>query len=89
MASGIPIACSNLGPMPEVLGDAGVYFNPEKPSEIADALLRLISNPDLRLKNALLAYKQAQKYTWERCADETFHFIAEVAKDWQASHVKD
>jgi len=28
MAAGLPIACSNKGPMPEVLGDAGIYFNP-------------------------------------------------------------
>lgn len=89
MAGGIPIACSKSGPMPEVLGDAGVYFNPEKSQEIADALLKLINNPDLRLQKAQLAYQQAQQYTWERCADETFQFIAEVAKDWQASHVKD
>ena len=87
MAGGVPIACSNFGPMPEVLGEAGVYFNPEKPQEIADALLKLINNPDLRLQKAQLAYQQAQQYTWERCADETFQFIAEVAKDWQASHV--
>lgn len=89
MASGIPIACSNFDPMPEVLGDAGVYFNPEKPSEIADALLKLIRNPDLRLKNALLAYEQAQKFTWERCADSTFQFIAQVANQWKIDHSQD
>jgi len=38
MASGLPIACSNRGPMPEVLGDAGVYFDPEDPHDIARAL---------------------------------------------------
>lgn len=89
MASGIPIACSNFGPMPEVLGDAGVYFNPEKPSEIADALLKLIRNPDLRLKNALLAYEQAQQFTWERCTDSTFQFIAQVANQWKIDHSQD
>ena len=34
MASGLPIACSNKGPMPEVLGSAGVYFDPENSYEI-------------------------------------------------------
>ena len=34
MASGLPIACSNRGPMPEVLKDGGVYFDPEKPIDI-------------------------------------------------------
>ena len=42
MASGLPIACSNRGPMPEVLGQAGVFFNPEQPEDIARALRELI-----------------------------------------------
>ena len=45
MAAGLPIACSNRGPMPEVLGDAGVYFDPEKPASIADAVRRLALDP--------------------------------------------
>src|SRR5204863_6991078 len=32
MASGLPIACSKRGPMPEILGNAGVYFDPDKPN---------------------------------------------------------
>lgn len=79
MASGLPIACSNRGPMPEVLGDAGVYFDPEKPSEIATAVYSLIESPALREEKAWLAYKRAQEFTWERCARDTFRFLAEVA----------
>jgi glycosyltransferase involved in cell wall biosynthesis len=42
MAAGLPIACSNRGPMPEVLGTAGLYFNPENPAEIACAIRTVI-----------------------------------------------
>lgn len=38
MAAGLPIACSNRGPMPEVLGDAGIYFDPEDAASIACAV---------------------------------------------------
>lgn len=76
MASGLPIACSNRGPMPEILGDAGVYFDPEKPLDIANALKRLIDSPIMRAEKAETAYQQAKTYTWERCAEETFRFIA-------------
>src|SRR5207253_11491672 len=48
MASGLPMACSNLGPMPEVLGDAGIYFNPERPDEIAAAIRTLFGSAGLR-----------------------------------------
>jgi len=81
MAAGLPIACSNRGPMPEVLGDAGVYFDPEKPAEIAEALRKLIDDPTLRAEKAEAAFERAKTYTWERCAHETFDFITKVARE--------
>jgi len=77
MAAGLPIACSNRGPMPEVLGDAGVYFDPEKPAEIAEAIRKLIEDPMLRTEKAEAAFERAKGFTWGRCADETFSFLAE------------
>lgn len=79
MASGLPIACSNRGPMPEVLGDAGVYFDPESPSEIASALQALAGDA-LRANLAQLVWHKSQAYSWTRCANETFEFIAQVAR---------
>ena len=76
MASGLPIACSNFGPMPEVLGDAGVYFNPERPIEISDALKLLIDNPDLRYSLSLSSHDKSKKYSWNQCADKTFSFLS-------------
>jgi glycosyltransferase involved in cell wall biosynthesis len=81
MASGLPIACSNLGPMPEVLGDAGLYFDPTKPEEIAHALRELIESPQLRTELAQASYQRAQQFSWRRCADETFRFLVKVRSD--------
>lgn len=78
MASGLPIACSNRGPMPEVLGKAGVFFDPEQPIDIARALRELIVSPELRTKLAQESYECAQKYSWQRCANETFQFLNAV-----------
>jgi glycosyltransferase involved in cell wall biosynthesis len=79
MAAGLPIACSNMGPMPEMLGEAGVYFNPEQPDRIALAIRQLIDSRQLRADLAELAFQQAQLYSWQRCAAETFNFLAQVA----------
>lgn len=79
MAAGLPIACSSMGSMPEVLGDAGVYFNPEDPDDIAYSLRRLIDSRVLRAQLAQAAFDRAQKYSWKRCADKTFDFLAEIA----------
>ncbi|HHT9112431.1 MAG TPA: glycosyltransferase family 4 protein [Candidatus Wunengus sp. YC65] len=81
MASGLPIACSSRGPMPEVLGDAGVYFDPENAQEIALALRNLIKSPELRSRIARASFSRAQVYFWARCARETFEFLTVVASD--------
>ena len=78
MAVGLPIACSNRGPMPEVLADAGAYFNPEDADSVADAIEQIIQSPALRLAIAQRAKTLSQQYSWKRCADETFAFVAET-----------
>ena len=78
MAVGLPIACSNRGPMPEVLADGGVYFNPEDADSIAAAIEQIIQSPELRVAIAERAKVLSQQYNWKRCADETFAFIAEI-----------
>lgn len=78
MASAAAIACSNRGPMPEVLGDAGVYFDPESPADIANALRGLIDSTELRYAKARAAVERARHFAWTRCAAETFGFFAEL-----------
>jgi glycosyltransferase involved in cell wall biosynthesis/2-polyprenyl-3-methyl-5-hydroxy-6-metoxy-1,4-benzoquinol methylase len=47
MACGTPVLCSNVTSLPEVAGDAALFFDPRKPAEIADAIARIIDDPDL------------------------------------------
>jgi glycosyltransferase involved in cell wall biosynthesis len=81
MAAGLPIACSNRGPMPEVLCDAGIYFDPEKSGSIAQAIRYLVMAPRLRAEKASAAAAIAASFSWSRCARETFEFLATVASD--------
>lgn len=87
MAAGLPIACSNRGPMLEVLGDAGVYFDPELPASIADAVRLLALDQPLRSHLSESAWRKAKAYSWNRCASDTFAFIAQVAKQKWNSNV--
>jgi glycosyltransferase involved in cell wall biosynthesis len=79
MSSGLPIACSNKSAMTELLGDAGMYFNPEKSREIVEAMEKLILSAELRAQMANKAFQQARSFSWNRCADETFQFLYTVA----------
>lgn len=80
MAAGLPIACSDRGPMPEVLGDAGVYFDPEDPQSIAAAVRQYIESPSLMVEKSRAAFERSKQFSWERCARETFSFLAECAR---------
>lgn len=82
MGSGLPIACSNKGPMPEVLGNGGVYFNPTNVFDIESAIQKLIKSPELRAKIANTSFLRANQYTWSDCADKTFRFLTDVFKNY-------
>ena len=79
MAAGLPIACSNKGPMPEVLRDAGVYFDPEDLASIYDAVKLLLDHRESRKQFAEKAFEYSRSFSWDRCADETFRFLANCA----------
>jgi glycosyltransferase involved in cell wall biosynthesis len=81
MASAKPIACSSMGPMPEVLKDGGVYFDPEDASSIAATVRRLIDSPELRAEKAALAAAYSKAYTWTRCARDTFDYLARIGAE--------
>lgn len=83
MASGLPVACSSRGPMQEVLGDAGLYFDPEQPADIARALRELIKSPQLRAEKARVGHMMSQGYSWPWCATETFDFLARIARQYR------
>jgi glycosyltransferase involved in cell wall biosynthesis len=80
MASGLPIACSNRGPMPEVLRDGGLYFDPEDPDEIAARISQLAVDGDLRVKLAQRAFELSRSYDWAEAAEQTFRFIRAISQ---------
>ena len=80
MASGFPIACARRGPMPAILGDAGVYFDPDSVDDTERAIRELAADAGLRARCAEEAHRRAAAFSWERCADDTFAFIARVAR---------
>lgn len=82
MAAGLPIACSDRGPMPEVLRDGGVYFDPEDYRSIATAIRLIVDDERLRQRISERAQFLANEFSWQRCAEETFVFLAETHNKW-------
>jgi len=79
MNAGLPIACSDKPPMPDILGDGGVYFDAGDTDDIVRALHPLFTSPDAREMYSAAAFARAHAYTWERCAEDTFAFLRAIA----------
>lgn len=69
MSCGVPVLSSDRGSLPEVVGDAGLYFDPEDISAIEDCVLRFLKNPDLQQKLAAAALPRAAAFSWDRAAE--------------------
>lgn len=68
MVYGCPVASSNCASMPEILGAAAVYFNPENEKEMRMVVGDLLKNRDAREELKVLGKQQVKKYNWWECA---------------------
>lgn len=69
MSCGVPVLASRRSSLPEVVGEAGLFFEPESPPDIADCLLRFLRDPELRPRLGEIALNRAHTFTWERAAE--------------------
>jgi glycosyltransferase involved in cell wall biosynthesis len=79
MASGAPIASSNTTAMPEVLGEAGLYFDPLDPAMMAATIAEALRDPALRKRLSEAALKRASRYSWEETARRTADVLRKAA----------
>jgi len=68
MACGAPVLSSDRGSLPEVVGDAGIYFDPFDPDAIARAIVAMASDDALHARLAATGLERAREFTWERAA---------------------
>ena len=68
MVLGIPVICANAASLPEVCGDAAVYFNPRDPSDIAQALKKLLSSKELQVSLVEAGVNRAKQHSWDESA---------------------
>ncbi len=68
MACGTPVLSSTLGSLPEVVGDAGLYFDPFDCNAISDAILRIVNDDELCDSLSRKSIARAREFTWERAA---------------------
>ena len=66
-----PVLCSNTASLPEVAGDAGIYFDPYDPKSIADAIINFYEDESLRITCVEKGKQQLAKFSSAKAAQET------------------
>lgn len=78
MACGTPVVCSNVSSLPEVGGDAVVYCDPYSVEDIKNKIESVLLDEGLQKELSLKGLEQAQKFTWEKSAQEHIKIFNEL-----------
>lgn len=71
MQCGVPVITSNTTSLPEVVGDAAITVDPSDGDALCDAILRILSDTQLRADLRRKGLARAQDFSWARCAGQT------------------
>ena len=71
MRHGAPVASSNATCLPEIYGNAALYFDPQSPTAIASTVNEILDNPSVRDDLIDRGTKKVKEYSWQRMAEET------------------
>ena len=81
MACGAPIVSSNTAAMPEILGEAAIYFDPLNARDMAAQIDEILTNAELRQRLSDRALQRAALFSWRNTAQQTADVIKTVAPD--------
>jgi len=70
-ACGSPVICSRTSSLPEVAGDAAIYFDPTDKLSMLNSIQKVIYNDKLRKKLIDKGKEQVKEFTWRKTADKT------------------
>lgn len=78
LSCGTPVVSSNRGSLPEVGGDAVVYFDPENLDQFTKITSEILQNKSLQNKLSKLAIKRSEKFSWKKVAEQTMNVYQKV-----------
>lgn len=81
MAAGVPVLAARAAAMPEVCGDAALYCDPLSEDDIAQALLRLAGDADLRAGLVAAGRARVREFSWDACAAATAHGLTDALRE--------
>jgi alpha-1,3-rhamnosyl/mannosyltransferase len=81
MRRGVPVACSNASSLPEVAGDAALLFDPNDVGAMANAMERVLRDPELGRDLVRRGYERCRLFSWEETARATLASYRRAIED--------
>lgn len=78
MHAEVPVITSNVSALPEVTGDAALLVDPASLTDIAQAMEKIYSRPDIRRRLVNLGRKQRKQYSWDQTADRIWKVLLQL-----------
>ncbi len=80
-AVGAPVVSSNVSSIPEVMGEAAQYVNPEYTPSIVEGINRALNDSNLRHHLISSGKSRAAPFTWQRCVEQTLELYDDVTSN--------
>jgi glycosyltransferase involved in cell wall biosynthesis len=75
---GTPVAVSNNSSLPEVGGDAALYFDPNSKAEIMEVILKILTDETLRADMIAKGKQRLTQFGWDKCAQQTLNVLEDA-----------
>lgn len=79
MACGCPVIVSDRASLPEVCSDSALYVNPHKPEEIADSIIKILNDQEVRNQLVRKGLERVKTFKWENTAKDILKIFEEVS----------
>ncbi len=86
MSCGTPVAASNCSSLPEVLGEAGRFFDPRDAENMAQMIGQILADAELQEKMRSTGLKQAEQFMWKKAAQQALVIFNEIVEKQSDKH---
>jgi glycosyltransferase involved in cell wall biosynthesis len=81
MTYGVPVVSSNRSCLPEILGEAAMYFDPENYEQMAEVMGTVLNDKDVQMQLQESARENLKRFSWEKLAKETLIVYRDVERN--------
>ena len=71
MARGCPVICTNTSSLPEVVGNAAIFFDPRSHNDLRAVIERVVGSGTISRNLIAIGYERVKNFSWDKCALDT------------------